>query len=304
MKNVEDSKSSGAERRSSSPSRPGGGAPRRAPPFVVAGRYLLLLLAAAALVGSIVHTRAHDRAALATTERYVCPMHPEVRSSIPGDCPICNMALVPMREEEQTESKMAAAGQVVATAETRMVARLLRAAAWIGEDGKGTALLYKDDLAGLAAEEPARFFGAGAPNLPLSAHLLTAEQQPLDSSTVNVRFRLDQATQQPSPGNVGSLQMDVRARKLLVVPTSAVLYSAGGPYVLAASHAGEGFAKRPIEVGRVLDSGYVGVVTGSQEGGTVVLSGLREGESVIAGYSFFADVDRRLSEARGEERMR
>ena len=305
MKNVEDSTSSGAERRSSSPSRPDGAAPRRVPPFVVAGRYLLLLLAAAALVGSIVHTRAHDRAALAATERYVCPMHPEVQSSIPGDCPICNMALVPMREreEERTESKKAAGGQVVATAETRMVARLLRAAASMGEDGNGTALLYKDDLAGLAADEPARFFATKAPNLPLSAHLLTTEQRPVDSSTVSVRFRLDPATQPPSPGDVGSLQMDVRARKLLVVPTTAVLYSAGGPYVLAASREGEKFAKRTIDVGRVLDSGYVGVVTGSQEGGTVILSGLREGERVIAGYSFFADVDRRLSEARGEERM-
>ena len=303
MKNDEDSESSGAERRSSPP-RPGGGALRGASPFVVAGRYLLLLLAAAALVGSIVRTRAHDRAALATTERYVCPMHPEVQSSTPGDCPICNMALVPMRESERTESEMAAGGQVVATAETRMVARLLRAAAWIGKDGEGTAVLYKDDLVGLAAEEPVRFFGAEAPNLPFSAHLLTAEQQPVDSSTVNVRFRLDPATPRPSPGDVGSMQMDVRARKLLVVPTSAVLYSARGPYVLAASHEGEGFAKRTIEVGRVLDSGYVGVVTGAQEGGTVVLSGLREGESVIAGYSFFADVDRRLSESRGEEMMR
>jgi hypothetical protein len=304
MKNDEDSESSGAERRSSSPSRPGGGALHRASPFVVAGRYLLLFLAAAALVASIVRTRAHDRAALATTERYVCPMHPEVQSSTPGDCPICNMALVPMRQAERTESRMTAGGQVVATAETRTVARLLRAAAWIGKDGEGTALLYKDDLVDLAPEEPARFFGSEAPNLPLTAHLRTAEQEPVDSSTVHVRFRLDPATPQPSPGDVGSLQMDVRARRLLVVPTSAVLYSAGGPYVLAASHEGEGFTKRTIQVGRVLDSGYVGVVTGSQEGGTVVLSGLREGERVIAGYSFFADVDRRLSEARGEERMR
>jgi uncharacterized membrane protein YraQ (UPF0718 family) len=30
---------------------------------------------------------------------YVCPMHPEVRSTDPGTCPICGMALVPERED-------------------------------------------------------------------------------------------------------------------------------------------------------------------------------------------------------------
>ncbi len=115
--NVEDQESSGAER--STPSRPDGGSPRGAPPFVVAGRVLLLLVAAAGLVGSILRARAHDHAALASMERYVCPMHPEVESSTPGDCPICNMALVPARGAEQSESRMATGGQVVAKAQTR-----------------------------------------------------------------------------------------------------------------------------------------------------------------------------------------
>lgn len=36
-----------------------------------------------------------DRSAQSTGATYVCPMHPEVESNLPGDCPICGMALEP-----------------------------------------------------------------------------------------------------------------------------------------------------------------------------------------------------------------
>ena len=52
-----------------------------------------------------------------------------------------------------------------------------------------------------------------------------------------------------------------------------------------------------MEIGRVLDSGYVGgrVV---ETGAIVILSGLHEGERVIAANTFFLDAERRLSGAR------
>jgi hypothetical protein len=146
--------------------------------------------------------------------------------------------------------------------------------------------------------------------MPLDAHVLTGSQSPIDTSTVNVRFRLDKAMPpfagDAGPIRVGSLRIEVRARTLLVVPTSAVLYSANGPYVLAAPKEGEAFTKRTVQVGRILDSGYVGALAGKDEGAIVILSGLREGEKVIAGYTFFVDAERRLREATGtgEDRIR
>jgi membrane fusion protein, copper/silver efflux system len=38
---------------------------------------------------------------------YTCPMHPEVKSNIPGDCPICGMKLVEVTSiESDTASKL------------------------------------------------------------------------------------------------------------------------------------------------------------------------------------------------------
>jgi len=39
--------------------------------------------------------------------RYSCPMHPQIRSSEPGECPICHMALEPIPEERQGHSHAA-----------------------------------------------------------------------------------------------------------------------------------------------------------------------------------------------------
>jgi hypothetical protein len=289
-------------------SRPGGGAPeRRASPFVLVLRILLLLAPAAALVLALVHPGhrgasdgSHDGALVATAGHYICPMHPQIVRDAPGDCPICNMALVPQRGSPAGKA-LADQGQVIAHAERRFVSSQVRAAASVGPDGEGTAVLYEDDLIGLSPQEPAAFFGGASPNMGIKAHLLLDSRSPIDPSTVNVRFRLDEAHEPPSGAvdgiDVGSLQIAARARDLLLVPLSAVLYSAGGPYVLAASRPGEAFAKRGIHVGRILDSGYVGEHTGSDTGAIVVLSGLNEGDSVVAGYTFFVDAERRLQAA-------
>src|SRR5947209_12079366 len=60
---------------------------------VVIGRVLFLLSAAAGLVVAVVMPQRREQASNDSREQYVCPMHPQVSSGAPGDCPICNMAL-------------------------------------------------------------------------------------------------------------------------------------------------------------------------------------------------------------------
>lgn len=56
------------------------------------------------LSGNFVYAENHGH-----KETYTCPMHPEVKTHAPGDCPICHMKLVPMRtlpaEKKSTEGQ-------------------------------------------------------------------------------------------------------------------------------------------------------------------------------------------------------
>jgi len=84
------------------------------------------------------------------------------------------------------------------------------------------------------------------------------------------------------------------------VPESSVLYSAEGAYVLAAPAGGHAFSRRTIQVGRILDSGYVADRAAERTGGIVVLSGLSEGERVVSADAFVLDAERRLRAAQGK----
>ncbi|HEU4646720.1 MAG TPA: YHS domain-containing protein, partial [Burkholderiales bacterium] len=51
------------------------------------------------------HASAAAKPATAGTQ-YTCPMHPEVLKDIPGDCPICGMALVPVGAAEEDSGEL------------------------------------------------------------------------------------------------------------------------------------------------------------------------------------------------------
>ena len=282
------------------PSAPQGAA-RRAR-VVLAARVAILLGAVLAFALAVHLARAHDRASgnaeALSTERYTCPMHPEVVSRLAGECPICRMALERVSGVEKHPMAMAKDG-VVGVVKRQVVTQTVRAPGWSAPDGTLKVVVYQDDLAGLAPGQRALFFSNATPGTAMTIRRTDDAPVPWDEATVQVTFRFERVDHLVAAAGRGWVEIAATPRSFLVVPTSAVLYSGTGAYVLAAGPAGNTFTRRSVEVGRILDSGYGAGLVDDRYGAIVVRSGLEAGERVVIEDTFFMDAERRLQAAQG-----
>jgi hypothetical protein len=279
---------------------------------VVALRLLLLVIATAAAVVAIVIAVA-GRQTTDTRARYTCPMHPEVRAAAPGQCPICRMALEPVARDPASTPRAAYGGMMDTTAVENVrkhkildfvrvhsllpKLREMRGAAWIEESGGSlSAIFYKDQIAVLDADEPGTFSLGQAPGTSVAVRRLPDQAVAWDRSTARIRFALDPEErsrwQALRPGQVGWVDLAHKTREVLGVPSSALLQSPEGPYVLVSLGGGH-FEKRRIEVGEIF----------VKQSFAVVLSGLERNDLVASRATFFLDADRRLGVAAGEAGM-
>jgi hypothetical protein len=260
---------------------------------VLATRLLLVAIAASGLVVAVVARRVGNgpaAAAASAQPSFVCPMHPEVKSSSPGDCPICRMALEPIANVPTAEpaalqlatvSKELRAFDAVSRVKRFETSQEMRFAAWAESRDAGIALVYKDQAKLLKPGEEGQFWSLSAPGPGIAVRVDDQSPEPWDESTVRVRFHAAPGVTLPASGT-GSVKFATRERKDLVIRESAVLRSPEGPYVLVATNDRHTLTKRRIEVGSII-YGYASVI-----------SGLKEDEWVVALHAFGLDTARRL----------
>jgi hypothetical protein len=265
---------------------------------IVVTRLLLVAIAAGGVAAGLAARRGSGAPAPAAAARpsFVCPMHPEVTSSSPGDCPICRMALEPIAnvaqvetatEKEpavlqlQTVSKELRAFDAVSRVKRFEIAQEMRFAAWAEGRDEGVALVYKDQAKLLVPGEGGQFWSLSAPGPGIAVRVGSEPPEPWDGSTVRVRFHAAPGVVLPADGT-GSVKFATRERKDLVIREGAVLRSPEGPYVLVATNDRHTLTKRRIEVGSIV-YGYASVI-----------SGLKEDEWVVALHAFTLDTARRL----------
>jgi multidrug efflux pump subunit AcrA (membrane-fusion protein) len=293
----------------------------RMPAAALVGRLILLGLAAGGLIAAVRAGRVASGEGVSAGAIYACPMHPRVTASARGECPICGMALRQRRGALATGPSelggpMGPGGTIEAAtlrlpsdlrslppsdlrpATRLLIANPILAPAAMETDAAGTAFVHRDQLA-LLRDQPGATFVAAIPapggradadadaaaeaggGRPVELDAAGAPSPAADRALRSIGFRL----RRPGglrAGQVGWLAFDPGAHPALVVPYAAVLQSPAGPYVLVVSDDRRAFTKRPIELGPVV-SGFA-----------VVLSGVREGERVVAANASFLDAERRL----------
>jgi hypothetical protein len=174
------------------------------------------------------------------------------------------------------------------TAQRRVLTDEIVAPATMETPSQVQAVLFRDELVGLSSGASGRFRPTRMPRLAVKVWATDDPPVPWDDATVLVRFRAEPLAATADAGSpeaalrpldVGWLELPDRPRELLVVPESALLRSAEGPYVLVASTSSATLERRLLQIGRT----YKGWVS--------VTSGLTEGERLVIGSAFFLDAD-------------
>ncbi len=306
--------------------------PTLSPSVIVFLRLLLLGVAAGAVfVGIAISFHGRDQGDGTPGARYACPMHPEVRTTAPGSCPICQMALEPVGRSGDGQGKghggMAAAMPDMTAVENVRKHRIIdfvrarsllpnlremRGPAWVEDDREISAIFYKDQIDALAPDERGSFTPTASPTTSVTVTRVGAAI-PWDRSTSLIHFRVDETTATPPAATTrgkGRATARAAAAAAVELPTSGGPLAPGqvgwlqlasrsravlGVPAAAIVQSPEGPYVLAWAGGQTFEKRPIEIgETFSRQGFAVVLSGLRPSDRVVSRATFFLDAERRL----------
>jgi hypothetical protein len=254
---------------------------------ILAARWAVLGMVTLSTVAAVVLAWSPGPARSDSSERYACPMHPDVRAVGPRECPICRMALERAPVSRAAESGgMGAASMAPEDATGYTVRQVtftdnIRSPAWVETTGNLIAHLYADELAVLGPGARGVFTPAASPSAAFDARMTTEPPSSWDCCTLRVHFQVNAVGPWVRQGTTGWLRFAGKLRRATLIPSSAVLESDNGSYVLIAT--GQRTTEpRLVRLGKVFF------------GNAVILSGLQERDSIATNGLFFLDAERRL----------
>jgi hypothetical protein len=247
--------------------------------------------AAGAVVAAVSLGRARAAAAASRGHTvYVCPMHPEIRATAAGACPVCGMDLEPIVDRSSAFLSIAAARPQIgsAVAERLLYSGEVRAPASVVAPGTVEAHVHTDELA-LIDRDAAALFSNGVEGAPATdVRALADPPAPWDESTSVVRLAMvgSDGGATPAVGAAGWVTLAAQPRPALMVPAGGILHGPAGAFVIVLGPCGS-FERRRVQIGKVINRN------------AFVVAGLDEHERIAVNEGLLLDAERKNHPASG-----
>lgn len=229
---------------------------------------------------------------------WTCPMHPQIHTDHPGECPICHMKLVQIKAQQAQESEQSkgeSRGPVMATTEqlalvgvqrTEVEKMALRVKIPIsGRFVSSSSVAFQIYESDLRYVKPGLTFKGASSFYPEEEVLgtISSVDSIVDPTSRTVRV-LGVATKGPrgtpsETGFRGDIELELKGR--IAIPESSVLHTGSGDLVYVFTNGNE-LTPRKVSLGLKTEGFYD------------VLKGLAVGEAISSGPNFLIDSESKI----------
>lgn len=229
---------------------------------------------------------------------YTCPMHPQIHSEHPGECPICHMKLVQVKAQSKegaekeseekrsdvqaTTSQLEVIGVQKAEVEKMTLVATLPISGRIISSASVAFQAYERDVRYL--RPGLKFKGAGSiyPEDEIRGVIVSVDSIVDPSSrTVRVLGQIQERSRNLIPETSFRGEVEVKLPDRIAIPESSVLHTGQGDLIYVVDENNK-LSPRKIKVGLKTDSYYE------------VLAGLNVGETISSGPNFLIDSEAKI----------